>query len=560
MSVPPTEPPSARTDGGTERRTTPRTWEPPTAFGSRTRTWLVYGIVALFLLWSLWEIRFSPARMLAGLENTVNLVSSMYPPDFGPDKREIIVTDTIETLAMAVVATAVGVLISIPIALMAAENLAPRPVYYVGRAIVSVSRAFHSLIVAIVVVKAVGFGPLAGVITLSFATVGFYAKLLAEDLEDIDHTQVQAVQATGASKPLVLLYGVLPQVIPRMIALTIYRWDVNLRSSTIVGIVGAGGIGLTLLNSFQRYDYDFSLAIILVIVALVLLGELVSAVVRKRVQEGSNRGLTTELERLEEPTTWRRFDARERLVRVATALLVLAIVAVSWRGLEMNFAYVGTAGAEMMDLFTRMYPPDAGTSVEIVGPLLQSIHVSILGTMLAVVLSLPVAYIAAENTAPNRLFLALGKFIIATTRSVNVIVWVLVLVVLLGPGALAGVIALGVRSVGFIGKLLAEEIEEIDMSQVEAIVATGGGTVAAIVYGIVPQVKPGFVGITTYRWDINVRASTVIGFVGGGGIGVELMSAVNSFRWSAALTVLLAILGVVVASELLSAVLRKRAM
>jgi phosphonate transport system permease protein len=185
---------------------------------------------------------------------------------------------------MATLSTALGVLIGIPIAVMAARNVAPPPVYAAGRGIISLGRTFHEIIVAILFVKAVGFGPFAGMLTLTWGSIGFFGKLLAEQIENIDRGQVEAVRATGAGRGAVLLFGVLPQVLPRLVGLTIYQWDVHLRQSTIIGIVGAGGIGTTLYNSFARYDYDFSLAILLVIVAIVLLAEAVSAVARERIQ------------------------------------------------------------------------------------------------------------------------------------------------------------------------------------------------------------------------------------------------------------------------------------
>ena len=261
-----------------------REWKRPTVFYNHTVKWIVYGAITLFFLWNLWAIRISPERLLIGIEGAIGLVNGMLPPNFGPDQRQRIWVGTIESIAMAFVATAVGVVLSIPIAFIAAENIAPRPLYVIGRAIVSISRAFHSLIVAIIAVMAVGFGPLAGIIAIVFATPGFFAKLLAEDIEEIGDDQLDAIRATGANPLQVLLYGVIPQVIPRMIGLTIYRWDINIRASTIIGIVGAGGIGSTLLISFQRYEYGFSLAIILVIVFLVLIGELVSALARRRYQ------------------------------------------------------------------------------------------------------------------------------------------------------------------------------------------------------------------------------------------------------------------------------------
>jgi phosphonate transport system permease protein len=167
---------------------------------------------------------------------------------------------------------------------LAARNVVVLPVYAGGRGIIMLVRTFHELIIAIVLVKAVGFGPLAGTLTLTLTSVSAFSKLLAEAIETIDRGPIEAVRATGAGGGAVLLYAVLPQVLPRVIGLTVYQWDIHLRQATIVGIVGAGGIGATLYNAFSRYDYDFALAILLVIVAIVVVGEAVSALARRWVQ------------------------------------------------------------------------------------------------------------------------------------------------------------------------------------------------------------------------------------------------------------------------------------
>jgi phosphonate transport system permease protein len=259
-------------------------WQRPTVFPSRRVKYLTYTLLAAFVLWSAWEIRISPERFVEGTGATVEFVASMWPPDFGPRERELIREGVGETLAMAVIATIAGVTASIPVAFMAAKNLAPRPVYYLARSLIMISRSFHSLIIGIIFVVAVGFGPFAGALTLSFATIGFYGKILAEDLENIDMSQIRAIEAAGGNRLQMILYGVVPQALPRMIGLAIYRWDINVRSSTIIGIVGAGGIGFTLLNAFDRYQYDFALAILLVIIAIVLAGEVASAVIRRRIR------------------------------------------------------------------------------------------------------------------------------------------------------------------------------------------------------------------------------------------------------------------------------------
>lgn len=255
---------------------------------------------------------------------------------------------------------------------------------------------------------------------------------------------------------------------------------------------------------------------------------------------------------------WEKYDSKYQLARYLLVLVTLFIGVLSWRELNIRYEYVWGAPWALWDLFVRMVPPDIAYSAEIIGPLIDTVNIAILGTGLALILAAPVAYIGAENTTPNRFTYVLGKFIIVASRSVNVIIWALIFVVMFGTGALAGVFAVAFRSIGFCAKLLAEGIEEIDPGQVEGIRAAGASGPLILLYGVVPQIKPLFVGISTYRWDINVREATVIGFVGAGGIGMELITQVNFLNWRGVLTVLFAILGIVIISELLSAYFRQK--
>ncbi|ELZ38807.1 phosphonate ABC transporter, permease protein PhnE [Halorubrum tebenquichense] len=261
-----------------------RTWRRPTAFGRREFKWAGYLAVVGFFLWSAWGIGADPARIASGFGRGLTLLGDFFPPDATPRQARRIVDKMVESVAMAMISTVTGIALSVPVAFMAAENLSPRPLYYLNRGFISLSRALNAIIVAILVVKAVGLGPLAGIITITFKTVGFFAKLLAEDLEDIDMGSVDAVRATGASPVQTLAYGVVPQIIPRFAGLSVYRWDINIRTSTVVGIVGAGGIGSVLLTAFNRYSYQYVSAILVAIIAVVLVAEGVSAVVRRRYQ------------------------------------------------------------------------------------------------------------------------------------------------------------------------------------------------------------------------------------------------------------------------------------
>jgi phosphonate transport system permease protein len=157
-------------------------------------------------------------------------------------------------------------------------------VYYFCRCILALSRSFQEIILAIFFVKLFGFGPFAGMVTLSFATIGFYGKLLAEDIEDTDPSPAEAVRATGAGWLQWINFSVQPQVMPRMIGLALYRFDINFRESAVVGIVGAGGIGATLDTAFNRYEFDSAAAILLIIIGIVMLVEYSSGYVRRWVQ------------------------------------------------------------------------------------------------------------------------------------------------------------------------------------------------------------------------------------------------------------------------------------
>jgi phosphonate transport system permease protein len=259
-----------------------RSWERPTVFRRRELKWAVYAGVLVFVVWSGLGVGADPRRIAQGLGSAVSLLGDFFPPAATPRQSDRILAKMLESLAMATVSTLTGIVLSVPIAFMAAENLSPRPLYALNRGFISVSRAFNAIIVAIIAVKAIGFGPLAGILTITFKTVGFFAKLLAEDLEDIEMGAVDAVRATGASPVQALLYGVIPQIIPRFAGLSVYRWDINIRTSTIIGIVGAGGIGSVLVTAFNRYDYAYVTAILVSIIAVVLVAEGVSAVVRRR--------------------------------------------------------------------------------------------------------------------------------------------------------------------------------------------------------------------------------------------------------------------------------------
>lgn len=258
------------------------TWRPPHLIATPPWRYGLWVLAASYLVWSTSTLDVDWARVGTGMERAADMFARMVPPDF--DRWKLLVRGVTESVQMALAASLVGMVLAVPLGICSAGNLVPRPVYLTGRAILSITRTFHEIIIAIFFVKIFGFGPLAGVLTLVVAGMSFIGKMLAEDIENMPPGQLEAVRATGASFPKLLLYAVVPQILPRYLGVSIYRLDANVRHSTVVGIVGAGGIGQVLAASFSRYDYDFSLAILMTIISLVFLGEIFSNWVRKRLQ------------------------------------------------------------------------------------------------------------------------------------------------------------------------------------------------------------------------------------------------------------------------------------
>ena len=243
----------------------------PNPFPANWPVRFAYLGLLIYVIYALNYMDISMARIIEGLGNGRDFIAEMFPPAM--DKWRVLLSDLFESIEIAIIASFFGILFSLPIGLLAARNIMPGWVFWPTRAFIAITRSFHTMIFAIIFVKAVGFGPLPGILTLIFATIGFIAKLFAEAIEEISMKPVEAVRASGAPFMSVIVYAVLPQVLNRFIGFSSYQLDVNLRNSTMLGIVGAGGIGGTLFAAFQRFDYDFVSTILIAIIIAVMWSE-----------------------------------------------------------------------------------------------------------------------------------------------------------------------------------------------------------------------------------------------------------------------------------------------
>ena len=256
---------------------------------------------------------------------------------------------------------------------------------------------------------------------------------------------------------------------------------------------------------------------------------------------------------------WQRFTPAERALRHAFYIAVLLAIVWSLRTIEIIPEFLYDAPRETVDLFARMWPIDWAWYPKVVHPaLVETLHTATLGTILAVAMASLVALLVARNITRSVVLNSIGRFILVATRSVHAMIWALFFVAVFGPGALAGTLAIAVHSIGFTGKFLSEAIEEAKPGPIEALVAAGSPPLAVLLKGYWPQVKPAFLSIAMFRWDINVRESAVLGLVGGGGLGMALDTALSNLYWDQAGLVLVVIFAVVMVTEIVTAWARSR--
>jgi phosphonate ABC transporter permease subunit PhnE len=256
---------------------------------------------------------------------------------------------------------------------------------------------------------------------------------------------------------------------------------------------------------------------------------------------------------------WHRFTLRERIMRSAFYVVVAIAIVWSLQSIEIIPEFLYDAPLQTVDLFARMWPIDWAWYPKVVHPaLIETLHTATLGTVIAVIMASLVALLVARNITRSVVLNGIGRFILVATRSVHAIIWALFFVAVFGPGALAGTLAIAVHSIGFTGKFLSEAIEEAKPGPIEALVAAGASPLAILLKGYWPQVKPAFLAISAFRWDINVRESAVLGLVGGGGLGMALDTALSNLYWDQAGLVLLVIFAVVIMTEIATAWVRSR--
>lgn len=512
-----------------------------------------------------WAALASPGARAAALD----FARGFWPPAHDPALLAGLARPIAETIAIALLGMLLALALAAPLAagavsrdVLAACGARPGPgaraLHALARGVLAFMRSVPELVWALLFVRAVGLGPTAGVLAIGVAYGGVVGKVFADTLEGAPRGAAEALAAGGASPAAAFALGILPPARPLLVSYTLYRLDCALRASAVLGLVGAGGIGQQVELSLKMLRYDEVATYVLVLFAVVAAVDLLSQRLRREVERRA--GL---------------FPASPRGVARAAAALAAALVAIGWSVRVLGLAPAALLSSRAlagMGAFARaLWPPDLGarTLRDLLPAMAQTLSISVLGTTLAAVAGLGLAFVAARPARratsepgraelPRRAAAVLARAAMNLSRTLPELLWALVLVLAVGLGPFAGALALGVHTAGVLGRLYFEALEEVPAAPAAALHAAGASRLGVALHAVLPQVFPQLVAYTLYRWEVNIRASAVLGVVGAGGVGRDLKLALSWFDYGRVSTLVLAILAAVTAVDAASGGIRRR--
>lgn len=544
----------------------------PNAPWNRERI-VIWSLILTFTavsLWGLYRVELNPASFIEGWPHTQNLIDRMLPPTIASEDRITILRAVIDTFFMAFAGTAIGVILSIPLAFLSAANVNPNPVLRsIARGVIVFTRAVPSIVFALVFVRVYGIGVLPGIVAIGLHSIGMVGKLLADAIEDIDPGPREGVLSTGASPLQDIVTGVWSQIEPAVVAISLYRLEIDFRSAPILGFVGAGGIGVIMRGHQGNLRYPDLLGVALLFIVLVLVMEAASSLIRRAILGTDGGGAAPRINSKPQRVTHGQYDLADtpvdqpwtldRMKVWAAGIVTAALFILSFTIPDVEYSAMFTDLKNLGPIASRLVPRDLSwLSSAVISGLIETVAIGFASTFLSLIFAIPLGFLAASNTAPGRFVYGATRIWALLMRSAPEIVVAVLLVVALGLGPAAGTLALTFGLVGFAAKLFADNIEEAKAGPSEGIKSVGATHLQSIVTAVRPQVMPSLVGNALYLLDISLRSSTVLGIVGAGGIGFLLSQSARTLRWETMGGIVLAIFVVVYAIELLAGWIRRQ--
>lgn len=504
------------------------------------RSRLIGALATLVILWPLFQaaevkpgILFDPGN----LKVIGNFLAGFLPPETGAEFLGYLGKATLETLAIATAGMALAFLIAVPMGYLATGAGREKPTLNpITRSLLTILRGIPELVWALVFVRVFGLGPAAGVLALGLTYGGMLAKVYAEILESVDATPANALRHNGASRPLAMLYGLIPQASKELASYTVYRWECAIRASVVMGFVGAGGLGQLMDQAMKMLNGGEAATILLAFMVLVFSADGLSGWLR--------RALDTPPGNRASPFGWRSIGL--------LVTLVMAIVA-SFRLLDISFGELFSAEAahSIGEFVAGFFPPDFSAEwlAKVAKGIWETLAISVVGTLLAAIAGLLLAL--PRWRAPF-------SFLLNTLRSVPELVWATITALAVGLGPFAGALALALHTAGVLGRLYAEALYNAPPTPANALRLAGAPGGFAFLYGTLPGAAPQLIAYTLYRWEMNIRMAAILGFVGAGGLGQLLYFELSLFHHGQACTVIIAMLLLSIGVDQASAWLRQR--
>lgn len=540
---------------------------------SITATIILLGLLAA-AIWSMIDLRINVASLADSWSNAVDFAERVFPLDWPPlgEMVELVVT----TLSIVTLATALSVVLSVPVAVFAAYNTTTGAVSRgAARVLIVVARAVPDLILAIVFFRIFGLGALPGILALGLHSVGMVAKLYADAIESLDNGPQEAIRAAGGSRLQQITVGILPPLLPQLIATALHRFDINLRTSVVLGYVGVGGLGLAMSDAMRTLDYQRGMALALFVLVLCIAVELLSGSIRAAIMAGERprgRGLLDRLSsgwfsggraaEAQRPTgpgalvpPW----TAERVRRFGFVAAILVGLALAFVGSGLSWDGIFTGLLQAGPTLALFLPPGGGDLLvdTLLPELLITVEIGLAATLLGAVLAIPVGILAARNVMPHRGVQTSFRVFIVLVRGIPELILAIIFVVVTGLGSVAGTLALAVGAIGLLSKLVADSLEETDTRVQDALRANGASPAQVFFSATLRQAAPAFVAHLMYLLDTNIRSATLLGIVGAGGIGFYLLNASRVLQFDVVTTIVLLILAVVLVVEGLAVFVRK---
>ncbi|MFJ4175061.1 phosphonate ABC transporter, permease protein PhnE [Microbacterium sp. NPDC089696] len=508
-------------------------------------------------------------------ENFMARVGGLSFPEFG-DLVWLIAL----TVGLVLVGTLLAAVLSVPIAYLAAANTTPGNGWRAAARFVGVlTRALPDVVLAMAFVLMFSLGTLPGILAIGIHSIGMISKMFADAIEQIDEGPRLAIRAAGGSKVQEFTAGILPQVLPSWVATVLHRNDINLRGSVVLGYVGVAGLGLEMSYAFKALNYGKGLGIALVIFLLCIVMEIVSSMVRGAML-GQQKHTRSWIDRLIHPrlrdadaaapagrpawaatpqTAVRRPWTAERVRNTTGVVIAVLVVIGSVIVSQINWMDFFTFWAKLPDVAAKFWPPSFGSydASAMFLAMRDTVAIALAATVLTLLPSLLLGSLAASNVAPNSGIRGTARLLLVGIRGIPELILAIVLVVITGLGAQAGVIALAIGGIGLLGKLIADSFEEVDRGPERALRAVGATRLQTYASATVPQGAQALIGHSFYMLDTNIRAATILGIVGGGGVGYYLLNASQGSRYETVTAIVLMILVTVLVVEGLAMWMRR---